>query len=100
MGHAQVRSGSLDLPLIVSGRRWGLRFHLGKIEVAGARPNIVEQASGAYLCTFLVEDAQLPTGQLAPGRAFDADLEPEAFAHRYCGRQAPDAHARGVSRYR
>src|SRR5215471_9256559 len=97
MGNPDVRFGRLDLPLIVSGGERRLRLYLGEIKGAGAGPNIVKQASGSKMLTFMVEDAQQPAGQLAPGGAFDADLEPEALAHRDCGRQAPDVHARLVS---
>src|SRR5712691_4757552 len=96
MRDTQVRPGSLDLPLVVSSRERGFRFHLGKIKGAGAWPNIVEQACDSHFGTFVVEDAQRPASQLAPGRAFDADREPETFARRYCGWQAPDVHARRV----
>ena len=86
MGHTLLRSGSSDVPLIVSSLERGLRFNLGKIEGAGARPNIIEQAAGSNLYAFVVEDGQLPARQFAPGRAFDADLEPETAARRYGGR--------------
>src|SRR5215472_2041346 len=97
MGDPDLRSRSLDLPPIISSGERGLRLHLGKTKSAGAGPNIVKQASCSDLGTFMVEDAQRPAGQLAPGGAFDADLESEALAHRDCRRQAPDVHARRVS---
>ncbi len=74
-------------------RRFG--FYLGKIERAGAWPNI-EQLSGANLSALVVEDAQRPATQIAPGRAFDADLELEIVTRRYGGRQVPDIQAGSV----
>src|SRR5438132_13409019 len=94
MRDTQVRPGSLDLPLVVCSRERGFRFHLGKIKGAGAWPNVVEQACSSNLGVVVVEDAQRPASQLAPGRAFDADREPETLARRYCGSPASDVHAR------
>src|SRR5438477_4579510 len=93
MGRAEVRPRSFGLPLIDAGREGSLDVDLGKIESAGAGPNIVTQACLSDLGTFVVEDAQRPASQVATGRALDADLEPETFARRYCRRQAPDVHA-------
>src|SRR5713101_7066028 len=97
MGHALLRCGCPNFPLIVSGRERGLRFYPGKMKGGGARPDIVKHACAANQVAVVIEDAQRPAGQRATGRAFDADLEPETLARRYGGRQTPDVHTRSVS---
>src|SRR5215468_3684613 len=97
MGRLRIRFRNFSPPLVISSGERGSRFDLDKIKSVGAGPNLVRQASGSNLRTFVVEDAERPASQLTPGRAFDTDLEPEAFARRDGRRQAPYMHAGIVS---